>query len=299
MRLIMLGTGMAMVTKCYNTCFVLADHTGSFMVDGGGGNGIFRQAEAAGVKIAEIRDFFITHKHTDHILGMIWVLRMVTERLHAGWVTGEYRFYGHEEVIRLLGKQGQWITRIAFGEDDRRVVPYRPEDAKSISREITFQEDVDDFTFLRDVLLLLALCVENRAGRVGLHGKGVSLKLTYANMRGITRSRVVSETASAMTIYRETLRLLDQVPREPVRLIGAGIYNLSGEENRQLALEGFFEEEPARREAEQARLLQELGEKYGLDFAGHLPQIFHLDTLHKTVEYMRKKLRRDGARSTG
>ena len=47
MRLIMLGTGMAMVTKCYNTCFVLADHTGSFMVDGGGGNGIFRQAEAA------------------------------------------------------------------------------------------------------------------------------------------------------------------------------------------------------------------------------------------------------------
>ena len=50
MRLIMLGTGMAMVTKCYNTCFVLADHTGSFMVDGGGGNGIFRQADAAGVK---------------------------------------------------------------------------------------------------------------------------------------------------------------------------------------------------------------------------------------------------------
>ena len=102
MRLIMLGTGMAMVTKGYNTCFVLADHTGSFMVDGGGGNGIFRQADAAGVKIAEIRDFFITHKHTDHILGMIWVLRMVTERLHAGWVTGKYRFYGHEEVIRLL-----------------------------------------------------------------------------------------------------------------------------------------------------------------------------------------------------
>ena len=60
MRLIMLGTGMAMVTKCYNTCFVLADDAGSFMVDGGGGNGIFRQTEAAGVQIAEIRDFFIT-----------------------------------------------------------------------------------------------------------------------------------------------------------------------------------------------------------------------------------------------
>ncbi len=204
-----------------------------------------------------------------------------------------------QEVVRLLGKQGQWITRIAFGEDDRRVVPYRPEDAKSISREITFQEDVSDYSFLRDVLLLLSLCVENRAKRVGLHGKGVSLKLTYANMKGITRSRVVAETASSMTIYRETLRLLDQVPHEPARLIGAGIYNLSGEENRQLVLEGFFEDEPSLREAEQKRLLQDLGEKYGLDFAGHLPQLYRLDTLHRTVEYMRKKHRRESGRDSG
>ena len=125
MRLIMLGTGMAMVTKCYNTCFVLADHTGSFMVDGGGGNGIFRQAEAAGVKIAEIRDFFITHKHTDHILGMIWVLRMVTERLHAGWVTGEYRFYGHEEVIRPSAprKQSSSASRWSWRREERNASP--------------------------------------------------------------------------------------------------------------------------------------------------------------------------------
>ena len=42
-----------------------------------------------------------------------------------------------EEIIRSLGKQGQWITRLAFGIDERRVSPYKPEDAKSISREIT------------------------------------------------------------------------------------------------------------------------------------------------------------------
>ena len=142
MRLIMLGTGMAMVTKCYNTCFVLADHTGSFMVDGGGGNGIFRQAEAAGVKIAEIRDFFITHKHTDHILGMIWVLRMVTERLHAGWVTGEYRFYGHEEVIRLLKSFAEGLFKPALlkqMEENVRFITVEDGDTcRIMGRNVTF-----------------------------------------------------------------------------------------------------------------------------------------------------------------
>ena len=66
----------------------------------------------------------------------------------------------HKEVERMLGKHGRWITRIAFGIDDSKVTPYRPEDAKSIGREVTFQQDVSDFSVLADVLLLLALCVE-------------------------------------------------------------------------------------------------------------------------------------------
>ena len=35
-------------------------------------------------------------------------------------------------------------------------------------------------------------------------------------------------------------------------------------------------------------LLDALQNRYGLDFAGHLEQIYHGETLHKTVEYMRK-----------
>ena len=86
-----------------------------------------------------------------------------------------------KEILRLFGKQGQWMIQQAFGLDDRKVSPYKPEEAKSISREVTFQEDVDDFSFLTDVLLLLALSVERRAGRVGLYGEGVTLKLTYSD----------------------------------------------------------------------------------------------------------------------
>lgn len=38
MNLTMLGTGNALVTECYNTCFVLEENGKYFMVDGGGGN---------------------------------------------------------------------------------------------------------------------------------------------------------------------------------------------------------------------------------------------------------------------
>ena len=193
-------------------------------------------------------------------------------------------------VVRLLGKQGQWITKLAFGIDDRKVTPYRPQDAKSIGREVTFQEDVDNFELLKDVLLLLALCVERRAKRYHLYGNGVTLKLTYFNMQSITRSRISSACDCAVTIWQEAVRLLDGVEKRPVRLIGVSIYNLSGEENRQLTLEDYFTDAQQHRDAELKETLGALQSRYHLDFAGHLEQIYQMDTLHKTVEYMRKHI---------
>ena len=60
MELIMLGTGNAMVTRCYNTCFVLSSGEEYFLVDAGGGNGIFKQLEQAGVPFTGIREMFVT-----------------------------------------------------------------------------------------------------------------------------------------------------------------------------------------------------------------------------------------------
>ena len=213
---------------------------------------------------------------------------MTAEKLYAYGIRTVRDVRRHEEeVIHLLGKHGRWLTRLAVGIDDRKVTPYRPQDAKSIGREVTFQKDVDNYEFLRDVLLLLSLCVEHRARRVGLHGSGVTLKLTYSNMKGITRSSLTVPTESAVRIYREASRMLDQVDRRPVRLIGVSIYNLSGEEGRQLTFEDYFEDAAAQRDAELKDILDRLGQRYGLDFAGHLTQIMQMDTLHKTIEYMR------------
>ena len=193
-----------------------------------------------------------------------------------------------EEVIRLLGKQGQWLTQIAFGMDDRKVVPYLPQNAKSISRELTFQEDVSNDVLLKDVLFLLSLCVDNRAKRYGLYGKGVTLKITFSDMKSITRSKAVMSCESAIEIYKEALQLFEQVKKRPIRLIGIGIYHLSTEYERQLSFDDYLSDTERTRQAELKEQFDILQRRYGLDFEGHLEQIYRWDTLHKTAEYMRK-----------
>lgn len=73
----MLGTGNAAVRKCYNTCFAIRDGREFFLVDAGGGNGILRQLDAVGLDFDGLQGMFITHAHTDHILGAVWVVRMM------------------------------------------------------------------------------------------------------------------------------------------------------------------------------------------------------------------------------
>lgn len=102
MKLTMLGTGNAMVTECYNTCFVLSDNGQDFMIDGGGGNTILRQLKLAGIDWRNIRDIFVTHKHVDHLMGIIWMVRMICQHMQQGQYEGEARIYGHQEVIDLI-----------------------------------------------------------------------------------------------------------------------------------------------------------------------------------------------------
>ena len=70
------GTGNAAVTNLYNTCFALRDSDEYFMVDAGGGNGILKILDNMQVPVHRIHHIFVTHEHTDHILGIVWMIRM-------------------------------------------------------------------------------------------------------------------------------------------------------------------------------------------------------------------------------
>ncbi len=102
MKMTMLGTGSAVVTECYNTCFVLSDGDKYFLVDGGGGNGILRQLKKAGIDWKKIHDIFVTHRHMDHILGVMWMIRMITQAMKQDAYKEKVRIYGHKKVLLIL-----------------------------------------------------------------------------------------------------------------------------------------------------------------------------------------------------
>ena len=98
-QITMLGTGNATVSQIYNTCFVLQTSSTLLLVDAGGGNGILAQLRKAGVQISDIHHLFVTHAHTDHVLGVIWVIRMVAQ---CKGYEGLLHVYGNDKVMKVI-----------------------------------------------------------------------------------------------------------------------------------------------------------------------------------------------------
>ena len=111
MKLTMLGTGNAMVTKCFNTCFLISDKERYFLVDGGGGNGLLKQFNYLNIDFRDIRDIFVTHKHIDHILGIVWMIRLICQNVNRGLYEGEARIYSHKDVISILTYMAKNLLR--------------------------------------------------------------------------------------------------------------------------------------------------------------------------------------------
>ena len=102
MRLTILGTGNAAVTECYNTCFALSDANRHFLTDAGGGNRILKILKDTGIDIADIHDIFVTHEHVDHVLGIIWLIRIIGQRMNQGKYDDELRIYCHAELAKKI-----------------------------------------------------------------------------------------------------------------------------------------------------------------------------------------------------
>ncbi|WMJ84983.1 MBL fold metallo-hydrolase [Oscillospiraceae bacterium LTW-04] len=103
--LIVLGTGNAMVTRCFNTCFALRFGQEYFLVDSGGGNGILRALADADISPSNIHHVFISHAHTDHILGVPWLVRSIGTQMLSNRYDGTLTIYCHdiaEQAIRTI-----------------------------------------------------------------------------------------------------------------------------------------------------------------------------------------------------
>lgn len=101
-QLYIFGTGNAAVTTCYNTCFAIKKDQEFFMTDAGGGNGILGILNRMDVDLSHIHHLFVSHEHTDHILGVVWLVRFIGARIKSGKYDGDFHIYCHNNLVSVI-----------------------------------------------------------------------------------------------------------------------------------------------------------------------------------------------------
>lgn len=197
-------------------------------------------------------------------IGRMWgVGKQTLPKFHAIGVhtIGDLRRLSHDTLMQLFGSSGDHYYRLARGIDDRKVVPER--EAKSISNETTFPQDIDDLATLDAWLRSLADQVSCRLRAHELLGKTIHIKIRYANFDTITRSETVrSPTQTCRVIEDTAVRLLHTHvhAQRGVRLLGVGISQLSHHGPTQLQL---FDQEEELRDQRLDAATDQIRQKFG------------------------------------
>ena len=97
-QLTVLGTGFAVATKCYTTCFTISDGTEHFMIDTGGGSGVLTNLERLAISYNQVHHIFLSHCHTDHVMGAVWMIRMIGQSMQKGDYEGSLHLYCHKNI---------------------------------------------------------------------------------------------------------------------------------------------------------------------------------------------------------
>jgi DNA polymerase-4 len=156
-------------------------------------------------------------------------------------------------LTRALGPAaGSHLSALAWGRDERAVVPHEPD--KSIGAENTFSTDVDDPAVITRELLRLSEKTAARLRASAQAGRTVSIKVRFADFTTITRARTLPEaTDVGRVVYDTAMGLYEALglERARIRLVGVrveGIRDASAEPHQLL----LGEREHGWREAEQA-----------------------------------------------
>ena len=158
-------------------------------------------------------------------VGMLWgVGRALQRRLARDRITriGDLIPFDEQTLVARYGKIGHSLYGFARGRDGRSVNPER--EAKSLSSEITLEQDTSDLEQLRTTLWKLCETLSNRMKKAEVLGRGVTLKLKTADFRGLTRSRRLdTPSRSAEAMFRTAEALLEgEADGRAFRLIGVG-----------------------------------------------------------------------------
>ena len=184
--------------------------------------------EAAFLAPRPIRDLPMVGKKTAEVLSGLGIHTI-----------GDIARTPESALVARFGAHGAELRARALGIFDAPVLAGRGE-AKSISRETTFDVDEPDGDRLRAILRGQAERVAADLARQGKAGRTVTLKLRFPPFETISRSVTTGVAVElADDLHAAAVALFDRAwaehDRRPVRLLGVGVSNLR-ERARQLRL---------------------------------------------------------------
>ena len=132
------------------------------------------------------------------------------------------------ELCSIFGKNGAWFWEMSQGIDASEVVSEH--EAKSISNETTFDQDIRDKTKIEKELAWLCELVADRLRQEGFKCRTVSLKIRLEGFQTYTRAQTLAEpTNFPEVLIKEIRRLFEnfQIKDKKVRLVGVRASKLS------------------------------------------------------------------------
>ena len=126
-----------------------------------------------------------------------------------------------------IGSAGRLFWELAHGIDKRAVEPEH--ERKSIGREETFPEDINDIAYLEKLIVQFAAELCRKLRQEGLLAGSVTIKLRDSNFKTITRSKTITPCNSDIIVTRIASDLLHHSykNKQPLRLFGLSLGHLS------------------------------------------------------------------------
>lgn len=172
---------------------------------------------------------------------------------------GDLAEFSRLELHRRFGEAGLHYYHLANGIDDRPVSGFA--NPKSISKEVTFDNDVSDEAILVDTLRFLCNELAREMRRHDYRGRTITLKIRLHDFSTFTRSRTLSIFVDHFDELFQNIHSLFtkfDLRRSSVRLVGVSVSNL---DKGQGQLDLFEDNDPQSYKVDQ--VMDKIREKFG------------------------------------
>jgi DNA polymerase-4 len=188
--------------------------------------------------------------------------RLTALRIHT---IGDLANQSLDDMARLFGQSGRDLVERARGIDTREVEVEH--EVKSISQEITYDQDTDDEEYLMKTIRRLSANVGSQLRKQGITAKTIRIKIRWANFETHTRQVALAQpTDRDSVITSSAIDLFHKIwtQGKKVRLIGVGSAQFS-----QDPIQLNLLEKPDDREKRLLRSVDELRERFGKQIVYH------------------------------